>query len=318
MIRLGLIGAGPNGTGNIRGCTANPARCQLVAVADPNEKAAQAAAKEFKIDKVVADFEDMLPDIDAVIISSPNWLHPEQAIACAEAGKHVWIEKPMALSTVDADRICDAVDKAGVKSFIGFSVRFAASSRTLKNTLTSETIGNLRSIWSRRCCDIRKGITGWRTDFAKTGGVLSELLAHEIDWMIDIAGDPTSIYCRIQADNQESPRSNDHVWMTLGFKNGATGTIEGAQNAIIADFFKGIIGSQGSVSTRNWGQDVYLCDRNGDRKVEKVEAFDKHSHFLDIIEGKAESVANVHCARKVVYISEKALESAVTNQVVAL
>jgi len=319
MIRLGLIGAGNNGTGNVRKCVVDPNRCRLVAVADPNEEAARSAAKEFGAEKTVTDFKAMLGDVDAVIISSPNGLHPDQAIACAEAGKHVWIEKPMALSIADADRVCDAVDKAGVKSFIGFSIRFGAAPRTIKDAFTSGAVGSLRSIFSRRCCNIFKnGMTGWRADFAKTGGVLSELLAHEIDWMIDIAGDPVSIYCRIMADNHTDPRENDHVWITMGFADGATGTIEGAQNAMIADIYKGIIGSAGSVADRQWGSEVYLQNCDGDRMIEPVEAFDKYSHFLDIIEGKAESVADVHCGRKIVYISEKALDSAISGQVLNL
>ncbi|HHH76503.1 MAG TPA: Gfo/Idh/MocA family oxidoreductase, partial [Phycisphaerae bacterium] len=269
--------------------------------------------------KTVTDFREMLDDIDAVIISSPNGLHPAQAIACAEAGKHIWIEKPMALSTADADRICKAVDTAGVKSFVGFSIRFGAAPRTIKNEFTNGAIGSLRSIFSRRCShNFKNGMTGWRADFAKTGGVLAELLAHEIDWMIDIAGDPISIYCRIMADNHSDPRENDHVWITMGFADGATGTIEGTHNAMIADFYKGIIGSAGSLTDRNWGSEVYLQDRDGDRKLELTESFNKHSHFLDVIEGKAESVADVHLGRKVVYISEKALDSAISGKVLAL
>ncbi len=245
------------------------------------------------------------------MISSPNHLHTDQAIACAQAGKHVWIEKPMALSTADADRICDAVDAAGVHSFVGFSVRFDPIAHTMIRLHRDGAVGPLRSIWSRRLCDLFGGTkpSGWRGQYATSGGVMAELLAHEIDWMVAAAGLPDSVSCRVLAEGDKHPRANDHVWLSFGFGT-ATGTIEGAQNAPIADFYKGIVGDGGSLHTRNWGSELHIKDAAGDRQVTDLyERFDKHGHFLDVIEGKAESVADCHHGRTIVALSELALDA---------
>lgn len=319
MIRLGLIGAGPNGTGNIKKLLAHSERCRLTAIADPMTENAETVKAEYGAETVVADCSEFFDQVDAVVISSPNWLHPDHAVACAEAGKHVWIEKPMALTTAEADRICAACDAAGVKSMVGFSVRFGSGPRTITQQYRDGKLGALRSIFSQRSSNLFKnGITGWRADFVKSGGVMAELLAHEIDWMVDAAGDPESVYCRIASRRHDDPRDNDHVWLTFGF-GAATGTIEGAQDVIAAEYHKGIIGSDGSCIDRNWGGDVFLNTRDeGDRQIDKLDDFDKHGHFLDVIEGKCESVADCHHGRKIVYLSEMALESAVTGQAIQL
>jgi len=321
MIQFGLIGAGPNGRGNIRRLTENKQRARLAAVADLNPQLGSEAAKELGDDetRVVESFEDFLETVDAVVISSPNFLHCDQAIACAEAGKHLWIEKPMALSVAEADRICAAVDKAGVHSFVGFSVRFGGVPRTIARYYREGGIGELRSIWSRRLTRMQMKAS-WRKDFVKSGGVMSELIAHEIDWMLDAAGLPESVHCRIQSDAASDPRDNDYVWMMFDYGPGATGSIEGAQNADIADYYKGIVGSTGSIADRSWGQEVWFQKKNEPKadQLEPDEPFCKHRHFLDVLEGKAQSVADVHWGRRVVAITERALESAVRGEIVSL
>jgi predicted dehydrogenase len=88
MIRIGIIGAGPNATGHGE-YYAKSTRAKVVAVADvATDRAAKLA--EICSAKAIADYKQMLGDIDAVVIASPNFLHKEQAIACAEAGKHVY------------------------------------------------------------------------------------------------------------------------------------------------------------------------------------------------------------------------------------
>lgn len=318
MIRLGLIGAGPNGAGNAKQFLAT-GRASLCAVADPNQEAARSLLAELdaKDAKICSNFHEFLPLVDTVVISSPNFLHVEQAVECAGAGKHIWIEKPMALDCAGAEAICAAVDKSGVKSFVGFSTRFAAVPSRMKQILHSGQIGSVRSIWSRRLCNLKIPDGHWRREYAKSGGVMSELIAHEIDWIIATAGMPESIYCRKQADLTDDPRANDHLWMTFGFHGGATGTIEGSQNSQISDYSKGIVGSIGSTYDRTWGSEIYLMDQKGEEhRLEKGWAFDRHSHFLDVVEGKTESLADVHHGRKVVLISDLALKSAISGTVV--
>ncbi|MGE5557994.1 MAG: Gfo/Idh/MocA family protein [Bacillota bacterium] len=318
MIRLGIIGAGGNGKGNARRLAEHKGRCRVAAVADPNKEAAEKLASDYGA-KVYGDYRDFLGEVDAVVISSPNYCHKEQAVACVEAGKHIWIEKPMALSTADADAIVRAVDKAKVASFVGFSVRFEAVMQKMKEVYSSGQIGSLVSLWSRRltCWNIKP--ESWRADFEKCGGLISELIAHELDWMVDMAGMPETVYCRKLSRAVNHPLDNEHLWITIGYGGGATGTIEGSQMALIADFYRGLIGTAGSVYTKNWGNELAVQKTVDSSEALALSApFDKYGHFLDVVEGKCASLADAAWGREIVRLSEKALESAVKGQVVAV
>jgi predicted dehydrogenase len=93
MIRIGIIGAGPNAQGHAHYYHQSP-RARVAAIADVALDRAQALAGEVQA-KAVSDYTQFLNDVDAVVVSSPNFLHREQAIACAQAGKHVYCEKPI-------------------------------------------------------------------------------------------------------------------------------------------------------------------------------------------------------------------------------
>ncbi len=324
MIRVGVIGAGKNGAGHCKNLSQKHGdRARIVAVADVNIEAAGALAGQYGA-KALDSAEALIDAVDAVVISSPNFLHCEHAVAAAGAGKHVWIEKPMALSVAEADRIVEAVKNAGVASFVGFSVRFDAVARTLTQYYRDGRLGELVSVWSRRLGGSSADPSGtrargWRGKFATSGGVMSELMAHEIDWMLDITGMPTSVYCRIAGLGSDDPRANDHVWLTFGYNGAATGTIEGSQMSAVPDFAKGIVGSEAGVCSREWGKEAWLCPHGADsEQIPPLERFDKYAHFLDVIEGKCESLADVEHGRTIVRVSEKALESALAGQVVTI
>ena len=126
MIRFGLLGCGRIakrhsdllGGRHIEGAS-------LVAVCDPVRARADTVAGKFSV-PAIYDIDDFLArkDIDAVSVLTPSGLHPQHVIACAKAGKHVVVEKPMALRLQDADEMIRACDEAGVKLFIVKQNRF--------------------------------------------------------------------------------------------------------------------------------------------------------------------------------------------------
>lgn len=317
MLRLGIIGAGPNGTGNARQFARHTSRCTITAVADPQRGAAEKLAAAYGA-RPFTNFHDLLDLVDAVVISSPNFLHAEQAIACAHAGKHVWIEKPMALTLADADAIVAAVTHARVASMVGFSVRFDPAMWALQQVYAEGRIGPLVSLWSRRLSWFEPAPrASWRAAFQTSGGLLCEILAHEIDWMLAIAGLPTSVYCRITARQKNDPRDNEHVWLTLAFHDDVTGTIEGSGMVPIADYYRGVAGVRGSLFTQHWGQQLVLqTSKDHAQQIEPLQAYDKHGHFLSVIEGTAKPLADVHAGRAVVAVSEKAIASALEGAVI--
>ena len=148
MIKIGIIGAGPNAEGHARYYAATP-RSQVVAIADPDTGRAMSLADQTG-GRSTPDFRDFLDEVDAVVISSPNFLHREHAIACAEAGKAVYCEKPAGLNLEDARAIADAVRKARVVSTVGFTVRFDGTIQTMDRMLRAGELGDLISLTSRR------------------------------------------------------------------------------------------------------------------------------------------------------------------------
>lgn len=123
-------------------------RSTLLAVASRTQERAQAYAKRWNIPHAYGMYEQMLadPSINVIYLSLPNHLHTEWAIKCAEAGKHVLCEKPIALTTEEVDRIAQAAEKNGVIIQEAAMMRFHPQTRYLRELVTKEVIGDLRLI----------------------------------------------------------------------------------------------------------------------------------------------------------------------------
>lgn len=313
--RIGIIGAGPNATGHGK-YFAQCGRAKVVAVADPDAARGEALAKECGA-KAIADFRQFLPDVDAVVVSSPNFLHKEQAIACVQAGKHLYCEKPLGLSGADAREIAAAVRTAKVRSQVGFSVRFDAGVQEMLRGLKAGEIGELVSTASRRLCWLEQPTGGWRADHEKSGGLLFEINIHEIEWMM-YAGDVTSVYARKKAFTQTGPKANDHIWVTLNYANGATGQHEGSWQSSTPMFYRNLQGTTGGYCTSEWGSELYLAKGKANRETVKGKAFDLRGNFLDAIAGTAETTASADWGARVMAVCDAILESARSGQPVAV
>ena len=105
---------------------------EIIAVADVNEKALTKVKDQHHIERAYADYHKMLrdvPEIDAVSVCTPNGLHAENAIAALDAGKHVLVEKPMAMTAREATKMVEAAKRAGKQLIVGFQHRFEPRSK---------------------------------------------------------------------------------------------------------------------------------------------------------------------------------------------
>ena len=315
MIRIGLIGAGPNGADHARYYNQS-SRSELVAIADPDRERAQALATELGT-QAVADYHEFLDHVDAVVISSPNFLHREHAVACAEAGKHIYCEKPMGISLDEAEQIAQAVQKAGVKSVVGFATRFTPPFQTMEQVLKQEKLGQIISVCSRRLVYSDPAhMAGWRRDHNLSGGLLLEINIHELDWMLSVGGLVESVYARAWAANPVSPRSNDHLWITLNFKSGAVGSHEGSWVSSVPNFYRSVEGTKGGLNTDEWGSQVYLAQPGENRETLSLgDGFDLRGHFLDCIEKNVAPVADTNWGLHVMAVTEAIFESIASKAV---
>jgi predicted dehydrogenase len=182
-LSFGFIGAGNINRTHLK--SAQSLGINLAAVADVNLAAAQEAKKTFNVANATADWRQMLADksIDAVIIGTPNKFHAEQAIASLQAGKHVFLEKPMAMNVKESDAIIAAMRKARKIVQMGMVNRFKGAAQALKKFVEAGKCGHVYSgqaFWYRR-----RGIPGfggWFTTKAMSGGgALIDIGVHLLD-----------------------------------------------------------------------------------------------------------------------------------------
>jgi predicted dehydrogenase len=323
MLKLSIIGAGENAAGHAR-YYAESERVRVTWVFDPVAERAASVASICGA-RVAPTFEEALDGVDAVVIASPNPFHPDQAVAAAEAGRHVFIEKPMALRATDARRVVQAVARAGVKSCVGFATRFTATIASLTHLAEMGTIGELHSLWARRMfwMDLAKA-PAWRRDPARSGGVLMEINVHELDWLLHLGGPPLSVYSVIRTDADitaaQAPLANDDVWFTLRFQSGCVATHEGSWATAIPNFYRGARGSAGGLATDEWGSTLhhYLPGQNRTSVCLEGAGFDLRGNWLDSIEGRCDCVADAEWGAYVTEVADAILTSAADNSVVRL
>jgi predicted dehydrogenase len=194
-VSVGFIGAGNINKYHMK--NAASAGLKLVAVADVVAQAAEDAKKQYSMSKSYTDYKEMLNDkeIQGVIVGTPNKFHAEQAIASLNAGKHVFLEKPMSMNLAEADAIVAAAKKSGKTVQIGMVNRFKGAAQSLKKFVDSGKCGNIyaaHTAWYRR-----RGIPGfggWFTTKSMSGGgALIDIGVHMLDLSLYLMNFPKPI-----------------------------------------------------------------------------------------------------------------------------
>ncbi len=230
---IGLIGAGNMGKSLASGVAACDL-ARIAAISDPVEGAAEAAAEDIsegdEID-TYTDLGEMLAreDIAATLVAAPNYLHPELVIRSAEAEKHVFCEKPMALNVADARSMIEACETNDVKLMIGQVLRYNSRVAFILEMIRN---GDLGKPFGMQISRIGGGWTAgskyhapWRLKKETCGGPLFEISAHEIDFMRQVLGEACTVYASM--DNYVSPEVDyeDFVQMVINFEEGGRGAL---------------------------------------------------------------------------------------------
>ena len=174
-------------------------RPRLVAVADEVPGRADEAAALFGFERAATDWRTLVdaPDIDAVSITAPNFLHREIGEAFARAGKHIWIEKPVGVDAADARAVASAVAAAGVTARVGFNYRNAPAVRRAKRLIAAGAIGTPTHAAFRLLGDYAADPAGaftWRYELGQAGhGVIGDLAAHGVDLVRYLLGDVVDV-----------------------------------------------------------------------------------------------------------------------------
>ena len=182
---IGVIGAGGRG-GLARHAHQPENGVRLAAGADTNPAALEAFREKYGDDVFTTDdYRELLKrdEIEAVFVTSPDFLHEEHAVAALEAGKHVYLEKPMAITIEGCDRILRTAMAHGVKLYLGHNMRHMDFVKKMKQLIESGAIGEVRTGWCRHFvsygCDAY--FKDWHAERSKATSLLLQKAAHDID-----------------------------------------------------------------------------------------------------------------------------------------
>ncbi|MCP3426389.1 Gfo/Idh/MocA family oxidoreductase [Rothia sp. AR01] len=250
-VRLGVIGTGWIGSFHAESIAHRIPGAVLEAVADPREGAAEAVARPLGTRKVYTDAVELIrdPDVDGVVIASPAFTHTDLVVAAAEAGKAVFVEKPMALTLDDADRAVAAAEAAGVALQVGFNRRFATDFAAAKAVVAEGRVGTpqlLRSVTRDPGLADPGSVKPWT--------IFLETLIHDFDTLnwLNAGAHPTEVYAA--ADALVAPEFKDSglldtASVTIRYDNGAIATAEASFSAAYGYDIRGeVFGSRGMVT----------------------------------------------------------------------
>lgn len=234
--RLGFIGCGGIAGAHVSRLSEMP-DVKLVAFCDIlKEKAQGLASKHGGV--VYEDFREMInhEQLDVVYICIPPFAHTDEVQVAAEKGVHIFIEKPIGLKMDLAQDMVRAVQKAGVKSQVGYLLRFGAGVERAKELIYSGKAGDVSVVQGRYFCNFIGG--PWWRDKKKSGGQLVEQSTHLYDIVRYLCGDVERVYTEMAKRfwvEASDMTSEDTSSTTLRFKSGAIGSLAASTGAYSGD-----------------------------------------------------------------------------------
>ncbi len=247
-LRLGVIGVGAMGARHAENIARGVPEARLVAVFDAQTAAAVRVAAALDC-QPTASLDELLgrDDVDAVVIVSPPRFHADHAVAALEAGKHVLLEKPMALALADADRVIDAAARSGVRLQVGFMRRYDPAYAAAKRRIVAGDIGVPRLFKGiDRDQDAPVGPFG----SAGRADILTDSAIHDFDvarWLM--ADEVTAVRATIAVigDRAVVPCPNLAL-VDLRFARGAVGNVETLHGAKYGyDIRAEVVGTEGTL-----------------------------------------------------------------------
>ena len=279
-------------------------RPRLVIAADAVEERARDAADRLGYEGWTTDWREVVehPEVEAVSIAAPNYLHREVAVAAARAGKHIWLEKPCGRYPSETYDIGKAVGEAGVMSMIGLMYRHAPVVEYAKEIIAAGEIGEITHYRGYFLADYSadpNGALTWRYKLGGAGlGVLGDIMPHSVDMAQNLIGPIVGVSAQretfirtrpevpegmgtghftVEGGTRGTVENEDYASGLVRFENGARGTMESSRTCVGPHVRNGfeVNGTRGALSwdfQRLNELELYRTDGTGDRGYRTVYA----------------------------------------------
>ncbi|MGO9248697.1 MAG: Gfo/Idh/MocA family protein [Solirubrobacteraceae bacterium] len=316
-IRVGVAGLGYWGPNLARNFGAIPG-CELAWLCDASEEARGKLTRTFPGARATGDLDDLLGDaeLDAVVLATPVPTHAELAVRVAQAGKHCFVEKPLATTAADAERAVDAAAKAGKRLMVGHLLEYHPAVRHLKELIDSDELGSLYYVYGNR-----QNLGKLRAD----ENALWSLGAHDVSVILHLIGEEPA-ECLAHGESYVREGVEDVVFCYLRFPSGIVAhlhlswldphkerrlTVVGARR--MATFDDMLIEGKLTIydkgfdeDSRSWGE--YIA-RSGDifsPRIPNAEPLRiECEHFVDCIRTGATPRSDGHSGLRVVRVLEQ-------------
>jgi UDP-N-acetyl-2-amino-2-deoxyglucuronate dehydrogenase len=326
-LKFGIIGCGRISASHVDALINNKEIAELVAVYDNIEELSVNKKNQYESKvkgsnvKVYKDYDEFINDdnVDIVTIATISGYHAKQAIDCLNHGKHVLIEKPMALTIDDADKIIDMGSQKNKKVCVSHQNRFLPAIRKLRRAIDEGRFGKLihgtaRTLWARDDDYYKQGF--WRGTKELDGGTLLNQCIHNIDllqWMM--GGEVKRIYSETDTFIKNI-ETEDFGAILMRFRNGAIGIVEGSVCVYPGNLEEtlSIFGEKGTVVIKNGKIETWIFE--DERAYDKIE-YDEinlghiplYTNFIEAINQNREPLVNGEEGRKAVEIILRAYAS---------
>ena len=283
MLNFALVGCGriSKRHSELLGNSQIPGAC-LVAVCDIVEAKARAISDRFNV-PAYTDMHQMMrtESVDVVVVLTESGLHARHVVELARYGKHVVVEKPMALTLDDADAMIGACDKFGVRLFVVKQNRFNVPVVKAREALVAGRFGKLvfgtvRVRWCRPQAYYDQD--SWRGTWALDGGVLTNQASHHVDLLEWMMGDVESVYAKTTTALAKI-EAEDTAVVVLKFVNGALGVIEATTAARPTDLegSLSVLGEGGTVEIGGFAVNIMKIWRFSETREEDADVLGQYS-----------------------------------------
>ena len=226
-INLGIVGLGMAGAGTVRLAKSHPL-INLAAAADPKAELVQNFRQDFEEAETHEDVEDLCksPAVDAVYIATPHQFHLQHALLAAENGKHIIVEKPMALTLAECDAMIEAATRNGVTLIVGRTASYSPAMLTMREIIASGELGKLGMIQMMAYTDfLYRPRRPEELDTSKGGGIIYNQVPHQVDAARFVGGGMV-MSVRAGAGIWDSNRPTEGAYQAfLDFEDGTTATL---------------------------------------------------------------------------------------------